>query len=157
MLDEPGNFMVGVEVPTAAAAEGGPVVEEDRPYVVRQLLGLDRDASAPAIGAARLVREGVRIRLHAFSASNASAELANAAWRLGGAAGGGLMVPCVGRGPKNLRPDGVESEAQVRLWSWPASLPMARSAPSAAGPSCTVLDERGVAAAAGRAGWRLCS
>ena len=42
MLDEPGNLMVGVEVPTAAAAEGGPVVEEDRPYVVRQLLGFDR-------------------------------------------------------------------------------------------------------------------
>ena len=42
MLDEPGNLMVGVEVPTSAAAEGGPAVEEDRPYVVRQLLGFDR-------------------------------------------------------------------------------------------------------------------
>ena len=112
MLDEPGNLMVGVEVPTAAAAEGGPAVEEDRPYVVRQLLGFDRDASALAIGAAPdLVREGVRIRLHAFSASNARNELANAAERLGGAAGGGLMVPCVGRGPALYGADGVESEA----------------------------------------------
>ena len=112
MLDEPGNLMVGVEVPTAAAAEGGPVVEEDRPYVVRQLLGFDRESSALAIGAAPdLVREGVRIRLHAFSASNARNELANAAERLGGAAGGGLMVPCVGRGPALYGAEGVESEA----------------------------------------------
>ena len=69
------------------------------------------DASALAIGAAPdLVREGVRIRLHAFSASNARNELANAARRLGGA-GGGLMVPCVGRGPALYGQDGVESAA----------------------------------------------
>jgi small ligand-binding sensory domain FIST len=69
------------------------------------------DASALAIGAAPdLVREGVRIRLHAFSASNARNELANAARRLGGA-GGGLMVPCVGRGPALYGAEGVESEA----------------------------------------------
>ena len=112
MIDEPGNLMVGIEVPTAAAAEGGPVVEEDRPYVVRQLLGFDREASALAIGAAPdLVREGVRIRLHAFSAANARSELANAVQRFDGVSGGGLMVPCVGRGPALYGMENVESEA----------------------------------------------
>ena len=113
MLDEPGNLMMGVEVPTArrrrrrARGRGGPALRG--PTTIGPRPGRSRRwRSAPRPD---LVREGVRIRLHAFSASNARNELANAAQRLGGAAGGGLMVPCVGARPGALRPgDGVESE-----------------------------------------------
>ncbi|EGB05124.1 hypothetical protein AURANDRAFT_66694 [Aureococcus anophagefferens] len=108
-----GDLKIGVRVPTRAAADGGPA-RADAPdaYVVRQLLGMNREASALAIGAAPdlLAAEDVAIQLHAFGPQAAKRELEDAAARLTGGAGG-LIVPCVGRGPALYGEADVESRA----------------------------------------------
>ena len=108
-----GDLKIGVRVPTRAAADGGPA-PADAPdaYVVRQLLGMNREASALAIGAAPdlLAAEDVAIQLHAFGPQAAKRELEDAAARLKGGAGG-LIVPCVGRGPALYGEADVESRA----------------------------------------------
>jgi small ligand-binding sensory domain FIST len=108
-----GDLKIGVSVPTRPAADGGPA-PADAPdaYVVRQLLGMNREASALAIGAAPdlLAAEDVAIQLHAFGPQAAKRELEDAAARLKGGAGG-LLVPCVGRGPALYGEADVESRA----------------------------------------------
>ncbi|KAH8059498.1 hypothetical protein JL721_9231 [Aureococcus anophagefferens] len=107
-----GDLKIGVRVPTRAAADGGPA-RADAPdaYVVRQLLGMNREASALAIGAAPdlLAAEDVAIQLHAFGPQAAKRELEDAAARLTGGAGG-LIVPCAAAGPRSGEAD-VESRA----------------------------------------------
>ena len=73
---------------------------------------MNRDASALAIGAAPdlLAAEDVAIQLHAFGPQAAKRELEDAAARLKGGAGG-LIVPCVGRGPALYGEADVESRA----------------------------------------------
>ena len=108
-----GDLKIGVRVPTRTAADGGPA-PADAPdaYVVRQLLGVNRETSALAIGAAPdlLAAEDVAIQLHAFGPRAAKRELEDAAARLKGGAGG-LLVPCVGRGPALYGEADVESRA----------------------------------------------
>ena len=128
--------MVGVEVPTAAAAEGGPVVEEDRPYVATAA-GL----RPGRVGASdrRRARLGARGRPHPLArvfrrnARKRARERRGAPRRRRGRRFDGALR---GARPGALRCRCSSPRRSVRLWSWPAFLPTARSGPSAGGRSC---------------------
>ena len=100
-----GNLMAGVSVPTRAPAAGAAAAApplSSSPYVVRALMGYNKDHSFLAIGASPDLLEaaGARLQLHAFSEENARQELRASAAALAerGPLSGGLMVPCLGRG-----------------------------------------------------------
>mmetsp|Transcript_19105 Transcript_19105/g.58820 ORF Transcript_19105/g.58820 Transcript_19105/m.58820 type:complete len:380 (-) Transcript_19105:42-1181(-) len=105
-----GDLMVGISVPTRPAADGPAAADEAHPYVVRRLIGMHRESSALVVGAAPdlFAAEDVRIQLHAFGPQHARRELSEAAARLQGGAGG-VLVPCVGRGPALYGETDVES------------------------------------------------
>ena len=94
--------------------------------MVRSILGYSQAQSTLIVGAAPelLSAPGARLQLHAFSADNSERELRARAQALAerrdeaGALlpppSGGLMIPCVGRGPTLYGAEGVESAELAR-------------------------------------------
>lgn len=121
-----GALMAGISVDGAAKAKLEssalplaplPGTAHEATYVVRQIMGYFPNESALAVGASSGLLEapggGVRLQLHAYSATNARAELRARAAALAAESpaphSGGLIVSCAGRGEALYGEAGVET------------------------------------------------